>query len=215
MATVAEQLTATLDAFIENGPETAKKPILESRAEIITTFDKFVVPKAGDKLVDFTLINASGKAVTRDELLASGALLITFYRGNWCPFCNIALHGLQQHLAEFTAKGVQLVAVSPDLPDNSLTTKEKNELEFEVLSDVDNKFSKELGIIWKMPGYLKPFFDSFGTDMEKRHGNVEFEVPLPTNLLVDKTGIIRNVYINPDYTQRLEPTTAVEWANAL
>lgn len=215
MSTTAEQLQSTLDNFTQHAPETVKEPINRSRAEIVASFDESKVLQPGSKLPDFELSDASGKAVTRDKLLAKGALLITFYRGSWCPFCNIALHGLQQHLAEFTSKGVTLVAVSPELPDNSLTTKEKNELEFEVLTDTNNKFARELGIVWQMPDYIKPAFDGFGHDLDKRQGNDEFEVPVPANFLVDRNGTVRNVFVDPDYTKRLEPTTAIEWANAL
>ncbi|KPM37497.1 hypothetical protein AK830_g9045 [Neonectria ditissima] len=215
MSSIANQLQSVLDNFKQHAPEAVKEPITRSRAEIVASFDKSKVLSPGSKLPDFKLNDASGKPVTRDELLAKGALLLTFYRGNWCPFCNIALHGLQQHLAEFAAKGVTLVAVSPELPDNSLTTKEKNDLEFEVLSDEGNKFARELGIVWRMPEYLKPAFGELGTDLAKRHGNHEFEVPVPANFLVDKEGVVRNVFVDSDYTKRLEPATAVEWANAL
>lgn len=214
---IAEKLQAVLTGFEANVPEAIKTPINRSRAELLASFDKSKTPQPGNKLPEFTLTNATGKSVTREDLLAQGALLITFYRGNWCPFCNIALHGLQAHLPEFKAKGVRLVAISPELPDQTLTTKEKNELEFEVLSDVDNKFARQLGIIWKMPTYLKATFEGFGEshDFVKRHGNDNFEVPVPTNLLVNKDGTIVNVFVEPDYTKRLEPSTAVEWANAL
>ncbi|KAK7423380.1 hypothetical protein QQZ08_009057 [Neonectria magnoliae] len=215
MSPIAEQLQSTLDNFVQKVPETLTEPINRSRAEIVASFDESKVLQPGSKLPDFKLIDAVGKFVTRDELLAHGALLITFYRGNWCPFCNIALHGLQQHLAEFTAKGVTLVAVSPELPDNSLTTKEKNELEFQVLTDADNKFARELGLVWRMPDYLKPVLDSFGHGIDQRQGNDQFEVPVPANFLVDRNGNVRNVFVDPNYTKRLEPTTAVEWANAL
>ncbi|KAK7420919.1 hypothetical protein QQX98_002483 [Neonectria punicea] len=215
MSPIADQLQSTLDNFIEKVPETITAPINRSRAEIVASFDESKVLQPGSKLPDFKLIDAVGKSVTRDELLAQGALLITFYRGNWCPFCNIALHGLQQHLAEFTAKGVTLVAVSPELPDNSLTTKEKNELEFQVLTGTDNKFARELGLVWRMPDYMKPVFDSFGHALDQRQGNDQFEVPVPANFLVDRNGNVRNVFVDPNYTKRLEPTAAVEWANAL
>lgn len=215
MATIAGKLQATFRSFTENAPDAAKVPINRSRAEIEASFDRSTTAKPGQKLPDFSLTNATGKTVTRDELLSQGAVLITFYRGGWCPFCNIALHGLQEHLSEFTAKGVRLVAISPELPDQTLTTKEKNELQFDVLSDVGNTFAHALGIVWKMPQYLKPILAGFGNDIDARHGDDKFEVPVPTNILVDKEGTIRNIFVEPDYTKRLEPSTAVEWANAL
>lgn len=212
---VNQELQETAAKVYGQAPPEVAGPVNASRAEIEATFDRTKVPQPGDTLPDFALVAAGGKTVTRDELLAESAILITFYRGNWCPFCNIALRGLQKHLSEFTAKGVRLVAISAELPDHSLSTKEKNELDFEVLSDVDNKYADKLGVLWKMPSNLKDLFGGFGTLLEVRHGNDRFEVPVPISLLVDKKGIVRNTFVEPDYTKRLEPSTAVEWVNAL
>lgn len=215
MATVTEQLQVILNNFEEKAPEAVKASITRSRTDHVESFNRSQAPKPGDKLPDFALTNVAGKIVTRDKLLAQGTLLVSFYRGNWCPFCNIALRGLQKHLPEFTAKGVRLVAISPELPDQTLTTKEKNELEFEVLSDVGNKYAEELGVVWKMPEYLKATFAGFGHDIDEHNGDDKFEVPVPTTLLVGKDGTILNAFVEPDYTKRLEPSTAVEWVNAL
>lgn len=140
---------------------------------------------------------------------------ITFYRGSWCPFCNIALHHLQARIDEFAAQGVTLVAISPELPDTSLTTTEKLELKFPVLSDVGNGFAHKLGIVWKQPDTLRPVFEKFGHNLPARTGNDSFEVPVPTTLLVDKDGIVRNAFVEPNYTQRLDPEVALGWAKAL
>jgi peroxiredoxin len=153
--------------------------------------------------------------VSSTGLLAQGPLLITFYRGEWCPFCNVALSGLQKHAEAFRAKGVTLVAISPELPNTSLTTVEKNALQFPVLSDVRNEYARKLGIVWEMPVYLKPIFKNFGTDLETRNGDGHFEVPVPATILVDKNGIVKNTYIDPDYTKRLDPEVALTWTNDL
>jgi peroxiredoxin len=147
--------------------------------------------------------------------LANGPLLITFYRGSWCPFCNLELNALQKQLDEFKARGVTLVAISPELPDTALSTIEKNDLKFQVLSDVGQKFARQLGIVWKMPDNLRPVFEKIGHDLVKRNGDDSFEVPIPATLLVDRKGVVRNAYIEPDYTKRAEPETLLEWINAL
>lgn len=140
---------------------------------------------------------------------------ITFYRGTWCPFCNLALAHLQKHLAEFEAKGVTLVAISPELPDTSLSESEKRGLKFPVLSDAGNAYARKLGIVWKQPDSLRPVFDSFGHNLPKRNGDDSLEVPIPTTLLVDGKGVVRNAFIEADYTKRLEPAVALEWVNKL
>lgn len=212
---IEPQLQSVLDTFNKNVPEEVRNPITRSREEVQSSYDWSKAPKSGSKLPSFRLTNASGSEISSDELLAKGPILITFYRGSWCPFCNIALRGLQKLLPEFEAKNVKLVAISPELPDNSLSTVAKNELQFQVLSDVGNKFARELGIVWAMPEYLRSPFKNFGNDLVKRNGDDSFEVPIPATLLVDKEGTIRNVFLEPDYTRRLEPATALEWANAL
>jgi peroxiredoxin len=171
--------------------------------------------QVGDTLPLFNLANALGEPVSSTDLLSKGPLLITFYRGEWCPFCNLALRALQQHLDEFHAKGVTLVAISPELPDTALTMVEKNDLNFQVLSDVGHEFARKLGIVWKMPESLRPVFQKIGHDLIKRNGDDTFEVPIPTTMLVDGNGAVMNTYIEPDYTSRVEPETVLDWIKAL
>jgi peroxiredoxin len=101
------------------------------------------------------------------------------------------------------------------LPDTSLSTTEKHELKFPVLSDVGNGFARKLGIVWQQPDTLRSVFDNFGHNLSGRNGDDSFEVPIPTTLLVDKAGIVRNIFVDPDYTNRLDPEVALEWAKAL
>ncbi|ERS98758.1 redoxin domain-containing protein [Sporothrix schenckii 1099-18] len=215
MPNVTEECSATWSNFHEHAPDFAKGPIIASRNDIISKFDRSAVVKEGQRLPEFELQDALGKSVSLKELLSTGALLITFYRGSWCPFCNIALRHLQAHIDDFAHLGVTLVAISPELPDTSLTATEKLELKFTVLSDVGNGFARQLGIVWKQPDALRPVFDKFGHNLPGRNGDDSFEVPVPTTLLVDKDGIVRNIHVDPDYTTRLDPEVALGWAKAL
>ena len=113
------------------------------------------------------------------------------------------------------AKGVSLVAISPQLPDSSISTVEKHELQFAVLSDVDNKLARQLGIVWRQPNTFRPLFQGFGVDWQKLYGNESLEVPIPATFLVDKNGVVRNMFLDPDYTKRLDPETALEWSAKL
>jgi len=161
------------------------------------------------------LTDALGKVVSSKTLLANGPILITFYRGEWCPFCNLHLASLQKHLAVFEAKGVSLVAITPQLPTETLSTAEKQGLKFTVLSDVGNKYARKLGIVWKMPETLRPVFKTLGHDFVKSNGDDSFELPIPASLLVDGNGVVRKTFVDPDYTKRLEPETALEWIDTL
>jgi peroxiredoxin len=122
---------------------------------------------------------------------------------------------MQKHIDEFKAKGVSLVAISPELPNQSLTTTEKNNLKVPVLSDIGNKYARQLGIVFSQPDTLRPVFEKFGHNLPKRNGDDSMEVPVPATILVDKKGIVRNTFIDPDYTKRVEPSTVLEWIDGL
>ena len=171
--------------------------------------------QVGAALPEFILTDALGKAISSRTLLAKGPILIAFYRGEWCPFCNLQLASLQKYLAEFKAKGVNIVAITPELPTETLSTREKQGLKFTVLSDTGNEYARKLGIVWKMPETLRPVFETLGNDLLKFNGDDSFELPIPASLLVDENGVVRKTFVNPDFTERLEPETALEWINTL
>lgn len=182
-------------------------------------FDKTKVVKPSTSFPSgVTLPNAVGKEISLSSLIASAdkGVLITFYRGEWCPYCNIALSFLQKNFDDFTARGITLVAISPELPSTSLTIVEKNELKYEVLSDRGNELARKLGLVWKQPEALTSTLTKVGgVDWVARNGDGSGEIPVATNILVDKNGVIRNVYADTNWAKRLEPSTMLEWADAL
>jgi peroxiredoxin len=167
--------------------------------------------RIGSTLPAFELPNASGKTVRSAELLGDGLLLISFYRGQWCPYCNLELKALQAHLPQIEAADTQLVAISPQTPDQSLSTQQKNELAFHVLSDAGNHYAKQLGIVFSLPQSLRPIYQGFGIDLAAHNGDSSFELPLPATFLVSSEGCVLERFINVDYRQRLEPTTVLAW----
>ncbi|KAF1952368.1 alkyl hydroperoxide reductase/ thiol specific antioxidant/ Mal allergen [Byssothecium circinans] len=216
MAALAPQLEQIYSNFVAAVPASVKSTIDAARIDAETKFAQQTnVIKPGATFPSFTLPSATGSQVCSTDLLSKGPILITFYRGNWCPFCNLALRALQQRLEDIHAKGAELVAVSPELPDSTLSTQEKNELEFAVLSDVGNKLARKLGIVWKQPKELDPLFKQFGHDLEKLNGDDSFEVPIPATFLVGKDGVVKNVYFEPDYRKRVEPEVALDWIDML
>ncbi|KAJ6441534.1 thioredoxin-like fold protein [Purpureocillium lavendulum] len=212
--TLAEQLH-DVTCKVDTIPPEIRDAILDAKRDIETSFDPSKVIGIGDQLPEFELSDASGNRVSSASLLANGPVLIAFYRGEWCPFCNLALRAFQQRLHDITAKGVTFVAISPELPDASLTTVEKNELAFPVLSDVGNGLARRLGIVWKQPDTLRPVFEHLSGGLDARNGDDSLEVPVPTTLLVDRTGAVRNVHAQPDYFQRLDPAVALGWIESL
>lgn len=208
-------LQATVISLKENLPEPAFKIISEAKAKVEKEFDVKSTIQPGQKLPEFTLSNASGVSVSSVDLLAKGPLLIVFYRGGWCPYCNLTLRAYQQRLENFKARGVTLVAITPEQPDSSLSSVEKNELQFPVLTDDGLQLARKLNITWEQPKDLVDLSTGMGADLHKRHGNDSNDMVIPTTLLVDQQGVVKNIYAEADWTKRLEPQEAVNWVNAL
>lgn len=212
---LTSQLGAIYTEFHQNAPEIISGPIKKSANEFIASYNPDTAIKVGGQFPSFRLSDASGKEVDSSDLISNGPLLITFYRGNWCPYCNTTLRAFQKHLDDFKAKGVTLIAITPELPDSSLSTTEKNELKFTVLSDVGNKLAKKLGITFAQHDEMRPVLKAAGIELKASNGDDSLVVPLPATLLVDSKGIVRNTFIDPNYVHRLEPAIALQWIDAL
>ena len=164
--------------------------------------------KVGDRAPDFELLNAAGKKVKLSELTERGPVVLTWYRGGWCPYCNIALRGFHKSLPLLRAAGATLVALSPETPDNTLSTKEKNQLDFEVLSDTGNKVAHAFGVAYKVPKVVMD--QSRGRlDLSKHNGNDSGELPLGATYIIDRDGVIRYAFVDADYRKRAEPSDVI------
>ncbi|GEN99948.1 peroxiredoxin [Novosphingobium sediminis] len=160
---------------------------------------------AGAEAPDFTLKGARGEPVTLSKLLREGPVVVSFYRGGWCPYCNLELRALQAVLPEITARGATLVAISPELPDESLSTAEKNELTFPVLSDAGSRVAKEWGIAFDLAEELRPIYARFGHALPDRNGGSEWILPVPATFVIAPDGRVRLAFVDTDYRNRLEP----------
>ncbi|MEU1629782.1 peroxiredoxin-like family protein [Streptomyces sp. NPDC020096] len=171
---------------------------------------------AGAQAPRFTLPAATGEQVTLDRLLTKGPVVLTFYRGAWCPFCNLALRALQQHHDAITARGARLVAVSPQTPDESLTQAEKQQLTFDVLSDTGSKTAQQYGIAFDLSDELGALYDRLGLDLLRVNGGHARTLPLPATYVIDRSGTIRWAFVQTDHTMRAEPAdilTALDTLN--
>lgn len=160
--------------------------------------------KVGDRAPDFALPNASGKTVRLSELLSRGPVVVTWYRGGWCPYCNIALRGFQRRLPEIRKAGATLVAISPQTPDNSLSMAEKDRLEFEVLSDKGNQAARAYGVAYKVPKVVTDQLKG-RLDLSRYNGDDSNVLPLGVTYVIDREAIIRYAFIDADYRKRAEP----------
>ncbi|VEP15039.1 Peroxiredoxin [Hyella patelloides LEGE 07179] len=202
---LTQELNALKANFSANQPETIKSVMAKATTDLINTKIAENSLSTGQKIPDFTLPNALGKEISLNSLLAKGAVVISFYRGGWCPYCNLELRALQEILPQIEAKGATLVAISPETPDHSLSTKEKNELSFEVLSDRANIVAKQLGLVFTLPESLRPIYSNFGIDIPAYNDDFTFELPLPATYVVAADGTVIYSFAHADYTQRLDP----------
>jgi peroxiredoxin len=167
--------------------------------------------KVGEKAPNFTLPNPEGKLSSLDTLLEKGPIVITFYRGDWCPYCNLQLRALQARLPEIDALGATLVAISPQVPDGSLTKSEISEMDFIVLSDQDAKVAAQFGVAWKVPEFLSEHMRvGRKLDLDEINNGNGAILPIPATFILGQDGVVKWNYVNVDYRTRSEPEEIIE-----
>jgi peroxiredoxin len=213
---LAEALEASR-RFWQNPDDGAMPPAFvealnRSLAELVQADLEKNSVQIGDPFSAFALPNQNGQTIRSGDLLAAGPLVVTFYRGGWCPFCNLALRGLQHVLPEIEQLGGGLVAVTPELPDNSLTTAEKAGLSFDVLTDHGLELARRLGIVWRIPEYALEWQEKyFGLYLEGYNGaGNRDELPVPATFVVNRDGVVSWRFLEAAYWRRAEPRDVVE-----
>lgn len=211
---LATELQAVTENVRQKAPENVFATMEAATAKLAATGITDQALQPGQTMPDFQLPDATGQQVLSSELRAKGLLLISFYRGNWCPYCNLELQALQARLGDITAQGATLVAISPESPDQSLSTQEKFDLKFPVLTDIGNQVARQFGLVFALDASLRPIYDSFGIDIPTHNGDQTFELPVPATYLVAADGTVLNRFIDVDYRERLAPETALAWLEA-
>lgn len=195
--------------------ESTKQPALPAsnaeREKIVT--DQDAVKNAlnvGAKMPSFSLKDIGGKTVSSDELLKNGNLVVVFYRGAWCPFCNLYLQNLQKEAAAIKAAGGNIVAISAENPDNSSSVARKNELQFTVLSDPQLETARKFGIVYQLAKETDEQYKTKGLDVAKNNEMERAELPLGATFIVKQNGEIVYAYLETDYKKRAEPGIIIE-----
>ncbi|MET4735468.1 peroxiredoxin [Thalassospira sp. MBR-102] len=189
-----------------NAPASVIETMHRATAELIASGAAENALKAGDKIPAFTLSDPDGTKVSSAALLAKGPLVISFYRGVWCPYCNMELQALEATQPEFKALGASLVAISPQNPVNSRKSVRQNALSFPILSDTHNDVAAAFGIRFEMPDYLVDLYKSMKNDLPAFNGDDSWTLPMPSRFVVGQDGTILYAEVNPDYTRRPEPS---------
>lgn len=209
MATLREQ-TAAMAAKTR----LAKPEFMKAIEDIFAKAEKFGegsdILKAGSDAINFTLPDHRGELVTLEALLQKGAVVLAFYRGSWCPYCNLQLRALQNRLADIHELGAQLVAISPQVPDQSLSQIEREALEFIVLSDQNADVAAQYGAAWQVPQLILDHMrNDRQLDLEQINNGNSNVLSIPATLIIDRTGKIVWSYINVDYRVRSEPQDVI------
>ncbi len=206
MSALSTELNKYQDAFLQEAPEEVKEIMFTATKNLETANISKNALKVGDMPKEFNLPNAVGNDVSLHKAIEENEyVVISFYRGQWCPYCNMELHALQGINDELKSLGAKLIAVSPQSPDASMSTVQKHELTFEVLSDSYNKVAKEYGLVFSLLEELRPVYVSFGIDIPGLNQEETYELPMPATYVVNKNREIIYSYVVEDYTKRSEP----------
>ena len=211
--TFAEQRDGVNAALAEQAPAELLEGFGRIRADQAAVDYAARAPRVGGKAPDFTLKDQLGREVSLAGELEQGPVVLLFYRGEWCPYCNAWLRTFGLRAADFSQRGARLVAVSPQTPDNSLTMAEKHGLEFPVLSDDGGEVIGTYGLKYDVTAH--ELYKAGGADLDKFNGEGRWILPAPAVFVIDREGIVRFVSVNGDYTQRAEPDEALAALDSL
>jgi peroxiredoxin len=178
---------------------------MRPRSELRASFAMEAAIGVDDHAPDFVLPDAHGKISSLSDTLQSGRAVVTFYRGGWCPYCSIQLRAYQGAVPAFSALGARLVAISPQLPDGSLSTAQTNELTFDVLSDVGSTVARRFGLFYALSEELRAALQSNNKALPGINGDESWELPVPATYVIDKDRRVVLAAIDVDYRNRLDP----------
>jgi peroxiredoxin len=208
--TIQEQSEQVQAAAAERLPAEVVATFARDREAMLERGNPTDAVAAGDLLQDFTLPDATRKDVSLSDLVADGPTVLVFYRGGWCPYCNLALHQYQAELVpQLSRFGARLAAISPQQPDESLSTAEKHSLQFPVLSDAGARIARRMGVTFEPAQNVLEAQRALGVDIRDGNADGATELPMPTVLVVDRDRVVRLADVHPDYTNRTEVETIV------
>jgi peroxiredoxin len=214
MASLTEQISHFMTEHAQRAPE--RFALIR---QVVTRMQQEGVgrsaPRVGDRVADFALPDALGRSVSLSSRLANGPVVLTFYRGGWCPYCNLQLRSLQGALGEIRALGASVMAVSPQPPDESLSTAEKNTLSFDVLSDLGSKIIRQWKLAYEVDEILREPYLKAGFDLPAINGSGDWVLPITATYLIDKDYRIAWARVDEDHMVRAETTELLDKLRAL
>lgn len=172
--------------------------------------------QVGQKAPDFTLPTVDGNSeFSLAEALGAGPVVLVYYRGDWCPYCNLQLAEYESYREEIEALGAQIVALSPQTPENSKFATEENPFGYTVLTDPQNKVARSYGIVFELPKHINDLYTKYGFDIHIENGSEKPELPLAATYVITKEGLINYSFLEADYKKRAEPKAIIDALKAL
>jgi peroxiredoxin len=199
-----------LDAFKADfegtkAPPQAVAVMRRATAELVVSGQADQALKAGDRAPAFTLPDTEGTQVSSAALIAAGPLVLTFYRGVWCPYCNMDLQAIEAAADAVRGLGASLVAISPQTTPNSRRSRRENNLSFPILADAGGELANAFGLRFRLPDDLIQLYNGFGVDLPNINGEASWTLPMPARYVIGTDGVIAYSEVNPDYTRRPDP----------
>lgn len=209
-----EALEGRKAEFAAKASDDVKKLYQDGIDDVVRQGAVEAAKNVGDTAPAFELPNAVGETVSLASLRADGPVVLVWYRGGWCPYCNLTLRAFQEALPRISGLGATLVAVSPERPDNALSTKEKNELAFEVLTDAGNGVAREYGVVFDLTDGVHENYNA-NFKLDEWNGQDSGELPLAATYVIDREGVIRWAFLDADYRARAEPADVLAALEAI
>jgi peroxiredoxin len=206
---LAESLSQTVDAVRDAVPPDIFAQIGASIDDLQASGQTGRAAQVGAAVALPVLATSYGAPLDLAEIAAGGPIVLTFYRGGWCPYCNVTLRAFAQALPQIEAAGGKLVAITPELPAKAEETAARAEAGFAVAVDRGNDFARALGLVFALPDTLQPLYRRIGIDLRIENGDDSHELPIPATYVLDRNGIIVWAFVNADFTKRAEPADVV------
>ena len=207
---------ALYQEYVKNLPEDTMKTINEATDRLIETKIGQTCLQVGDKIPDFTLPDAYGNSVNISSVLKEKVVILSFYRGGWCTFCNLELKALQEKYSEIKSEGAELVAITPQKPDGTRETLEELELNYPILTDQSNRISRKFGLTFEVDKTLKPIYENvIGLDICAENGDTSYTLPITATYIVNKNKEILAANTDPNFVNRFEPEDIIKFIRNL
>jgi len=200
---------------LPNIPQEILQTMMQATENLVASGIAGKALQVGELAPDFTLLNTRGEVVSLASLLEQGPVVLNFYRGGWCPYCNLELKALNDVLPEITALGANLVSISPNITKKSADLAVENPFGFDILSDVDNIVANQYRLVFTLADELRPIYAQFGIDLQAFDGNERFELPMPATYVLRSNGVVAVGFVHEDYTQRMEPADIIDSLESL